>query len=272
MRTARGRAVLILARVTAGPRIDAGMHLDSGPALAQALAGAQAPEPMKIKTATFAGSAPDYPSCPPSVLPEFAFIGRSNVGKSSLINLLAEKKDLARVSDLPGKTKLINFFTINQAWSLVDLPGYGYAKVAKSDRLEFNTAVRDYLSQRTNLQRVFALIDSRLPPQEIDLKFVHWLGQRAVPFALVFTKIDKQAAQHSRNTIDRFRAAMAASTTEVPLVFATSVTTKDGRADLLEFIAKSLTKPKRSFVPAPMMSGPRAKPAAAADEALSDNE
>jgi GTP-binding protein len=223
---------------------------------------------MKIKTATFAVSAPDLKACPYSVLPEFAFIGRSNVGKSSLINLLAEKKDLARVSDLPGKTKLINFFTINQAWSLVDLPGYGYAKVAKSDRLEFNTAVRDYLGQRPNLQRVFALIDSRLPPQEIDLKFVHWLGQRAVPFALVFTKIDKQAAQHSRNHIEQFRQAMAGSTTEVPLVFATSATTKSGRSELLGFIAESLTKNRRSFVPAPMMNQRPAE----TDEAESTDE
>src|SRR3954469_11879770 len=119
---------------------------------------------MKIKTAVFTTSAPDLASCPIPVLPEFAFIGRSNVGKSSLINLLAEKKDLARVSDLPGKTRLLNFFTINSRWNLVDLPGYGYAKLAKSDRIEFNTAVRDYLSQRANLRFVFALIDSRLPP------------------------------------------------------------------------------------------------------------
>jgi len=221
---------------------------------------------MKIKTATFAISAPDFKSCPHSVLPEFAFIGRSNVGKSSLINLLAEKKDLARVSDLPGKTKLINFFTINNAWSLVDLPGYGYAKVAKSDRLEFNTAVRDYLGQRTNLQRVFALIDSRLPPQEVDLKFVHWLGQRTVPFALVFTKIDKQAAQHSRNTIDQFKKAMAGSTADVPLIFATSTTTKTGRSEILGFITQSLAKGKKTFVPAPMMNQPRAETAGETDE------
>ncbi len=221
---------------------------------------------MKIKTATFSISAPDLKTCPPSSLPEFAFIGRSNVGKSSLINLLADKKGLAMVSDLPGKTKLINFFTINNTWSLVDLPGYGYAKVAKSDRLEFNTAVRDYLGQRTNLKRVFALIDSRLPPQEMDLKFVHWLGQRAVPFALVFTKIDKQAAQHTRNTIERFKQAMAGSTTEVPLIFATSITTETGRAEILNFIAQSLATPKKSFVLAPMMSHPRTRTPALADE------
>ena len=141
---------------------------------------------MKIKSALFATSSPSLAACPRAVLPEFAFIGRSNVGKSSLLNLLAEKEDLALVSDLPGKTKLINFFTINNTWSLVDLPGYGYAKVSKTDRIEFNTAVRDYLSQRPTLQRVFALIDSRLPPQEMDLKFVHWLGTNEIPFALAF--------------------------------------------------------------------------------------
>jgi GTP-binding protein len=189
-------------------------------------------------------------------LPEFAFIGRSNVGKSSLINLLTEKKDLAKVSDLPGKTKLINFFTINGNWSLVDLPGYGYAKVGREDRQEFNTAVRDYLGQRSNLRRVFVLIDSRLPPQELDLKFVHWLGQRSLPFALVFTKVDKQSVQHSRNTMERFRAAMTPSTDAEPRLFASSITTKTGRSEILGFIEQSLVAAKKSFVLAPMMNGP----------------
>lgn len=211
---------------------------------------------MKIKSAVFTTSAPDLASCPTPVLPEFAFIGRSNVGKSSLLNLLAEKKDLARVSDLPGKTRLLNFFTINDRWSLVDLPGYGYAKVAKADRIEFNTAVRDYLSQRPSLRCVFALIDSRLPPQEIDLRFVHWLGAHEVPFALVFTKIDKQSAQTSRNTIEQFQRAMAGSTDATPLVFATSATTKSGRSELLAFIEQSLAEktagPKSPVAPPPV--------------------
>ena len=211
---------------------------------------------MKIKSATFAISAPDYGSCPRSALPEFAFIGRSNVGKSSLINLLAAQKNLAMVSDLPGKTKLINFFTINGNWTLVDLPGYGYAKVAREDRLEFNTAVRDYLGQRANLRCVFALIDSRLEPQEMDLKFVHWLGQRNLPFALVFTKVDKQAVQSTRNTMERFAAAMAQSSDARPRVFATSVTTKTGRSEILGFIEQSLSQNKTKFALAPMMRGP----------------
>ncbi len=220
---------------------------------------------MKIKSATFATSAPDLRSCPVSALPEFAFIGRSNVGKSSLINLLAEKKDLAKVSDLPGKTKLINFFTINNTWSLVDLPGYGYAKVAREDRLEFNTAVRDYLGNRPNLRRVFALIDSRLPPQEMDLKFVHWLGTHELPFALIFTKIDKQAAQTTRNTIELFRQAMALSTDERPPTFASSATTRSGRSEILAFIEQSMAKNKaaKPSSPAePMLEPPH--PAAAA--------
>ncbi len=221
---------------------------------------------MKIKSAQFAVSAPDLASCPPSALPEFAFIGRSNVGKSSLINLLAEKKDLAKVSDLPGKTKLINFFTINGNWTLVDLPGYGYAKVAREDRLEFNTAVRDYLGQRSNLRRVFVLIDSRLPPQEMDLKFVHWLGQRSLPFALVFTKVDKQAIQHSRNAIEQFRQALAKSTEAQPRIFASSIVTKTGRSEILGFIEQALTQAKGKFVLAPMMRGPVRDSAEAADE------
>lgn len=229
---------------------------------------------LKIKTATFALSAPDLASCPPSQLPEFAFIGRSNVGKSSLINLLTEKKDLAKVSDLPGKTKLINFFTINGTWSLVDLPGYGYAHVAKTLRQEFNTAVRDYLANRPMLRRTFVLIDSRHEPQEMDLKFVHWLGKQAIPFALIFTKIDKQAAQHSRNSIDRFRAAMAKSTDAQPPVFASSSTTKSGRAEILAFINEALPahNAPKPFAIAPMMYHPRRPPSTPlGDDMLGDD-
>jgi GTP-binding protein len=230
--------------------------------------------PLKIKSATFAVSSPDLATCPHPVLPEFAFIGRSNVGKSSLINLLTEKKDLAKVSDLPGKTKLINFFTINGTWSLVDLPGYGYAHVAKTDRQLFNTAVRDYLSHRPTLRRTFVLIDSRHDPQEMDLKFVHWMGTHNLPFALIFTKIDKQAAQHSRNTIDRFRAAMAKSTDAQPPVFASSSTTKSGRAEILAFIAQALPahNAPKPFAGAPMMNHPRRPaPPPVGDEMLGDD-
>src|SRR5688572_12377441 len=143
---------------------------------------------MKIKSAEFEVSAPDIRSCPKWALPEFAFIGRSNVGKSSLINLLTERRELAKVSVTPGKTKLINFFVVNGAWSLVDLPGYGYAAVGKQRRLEFNEAVADFISTRRNLRCVFVLIDSRLTPQSIDLEFLRWLSAVEVSFALIFTK------------------------------------------------------------------------------------
>jgi GTP-binding protein len=229
---------------------------------------------LKIKTALFAVSAPSLALCPPPGLPEFAFIGRSNVGKSSLINLLTEKKDLAKVSDLPGKTKLINFFTINGTWSLVDLPGYGYAHVAKTEREDFNTAVRDYLGNRPTLRQIFVLIDSRHEPAEMDLKFIHWLGKHALPFALIFTKIDKQAAQHSRNAIAQFRAAMAKSTDAQPPIFASSSTTKSGRTEILAFIAKLLpaTNAPKAFAGPPMMNHPRRPPSTVIGDELAGDD
>lgn len=201
---------------------------------------------MKINSADFALSAPDLASCPKSSRPEFAFIGRSNVGKSSLINLLAARRDLAKVSDLPGKTKLINFFTMNNTWSLVDLPGYGYAHVSKRERLDFNNAVCDYLEQRRNLYRTFVLIDSRLPPQAVDLEFVQWLGECAAPIALVFTKADKQSAAQSQASIELFKKAMNAWTTELPPIFLCSAKTKQGRMEILTHIAQILAKNSRA--------------------------
>ena len=146
---------------------------------------------MNISSAVFDCSAPDLDSCPDESLPEFAFIGRSNVGKSSLVNMLAGKRGLARVSPTPGFTKLINFFTMNKTWRLVDLPGYGFARVAREDSAQFNEAVLAYLQHRTNLRCVFALIDSSLPPQKLDLHFVEWLTSNRVPYVLAFTKTDK---------------------------------------------------------------------------------
>ena len=201
---------------------------------------------MKIKSATFAVSAPDLPSCPVSALPEFAFIGRSNVGKSSLINLVAEKKDLAKVSDLPGKTKLINFFTMNDTWSLVDLPGYGYASVGQQRRDEFNQAVSDYLQKRKNIFCVFVLIDSRLTPQPIDLQFVRWLASVSVPFVLVFTKTDKQSTLRSEASVRQFRANLVEGGVEVPEIFLSSSKTKAGRSDILGFIESTLAKNNRT--------------------------
>ncbi|MDI1249105.1 MAG: ribosome biogenesis GTP-binding protein YihA/YsxC [Lacunisphaera sp.] len=196
---------------------------------------------MKIKSATFEISAPNLHAAPRLALPEFAFIGRSNVGKSSLLNLLAEKRDLARVSDLPGKTRLLNFYSINLNWRLVDLPGYGYAHVAKSERAEFNQAVAEYIEGRENLRGVFVLIDSRLEPQAIDLDFIEWLAGTGVAFAIIFTKIDKQSLSQTQSSIARFRQAAALDELDpAPLLFASSAKTKAGRADILRYIEKNL--------------------------------
>ncbi|MSU72240.1 MAG: YihA family ribosome biogenesis GTP-binding protein [Opitutus sp.] len=201
---------------------------------------------MKIKSAEFEVSAPDLRACPKWALPEFAFIGRSNVGKSSLINLLTERRKLAKVSDAPGKTKLINFFLINGAWCLVDLPGYGYAEVGKQRRLEFNDAVAGFISGRRNLRCVFVLIDSRLPPQPIDIEFLRWLEGCAVPFALIFTKTDKQSASQGRANIDVFKKTMGEWRTELPDILTSSSKTSAGRSDILTYIAATLTKHNRT--------------------------
>jgi len=195
---------------------------------------------MKIKSAIFETSAPTLADCPRLALPEFAFIGRSNVGKSSLINLLAEQRDLARVSDLPGKTQLINFFTVNKNWRLVDLPGYGYAHVAKTKRADFNEAVADYIEGRENLRAVFVLIDSRLPPQQLDVDFLSWMSGTGVPFVVVFTKIDKLSRSQAQNSIAAFCQTVFAGLDPAPAVIATSSKTKTGRTEILQHIAQSL--------------------------------
>jgi GTP-binding protein len=195
---------------------------------------------MKITSATFEISAPDLESCPDETLPEFAFIGRSNVGKSSLLNLLSGKRDLAKVSDVPGHTKLINFFKMNKAWRLVDLPGYGYAHVARENRAQFNDAVTGYLENRGNLFCVFVLIDSRLAPQPIDLEFVRWLGTQDAPFVLVFTKTDKAQATQVQKNIDLFKSSLSGREENLPQVFTSSAVTKRGVTELLSFIEKTL--------------------------------
>ena len=200
---------------------------------------------MKIKSAEFEVSAPDLRSCPKWALPEFAFIGRSNVGKSSLINLLTERRELAKVSDTPGKTKLLNFFVINGAWSLVDLPGYGYAAVGQQRRLEFNESVADFLSGRRNLRCVFVLIDSRLSPQKIDLEFLRWLAGINVPFALIFTKTDKQSAAQGQANIELFKKAFQEFRAELPEILTSSSKTKAGRTDILTNIEHTLQQHNR---------------------------
>ena len=195
---------------------------------------------MQIKSAVFSISAKNLKAAPDWDYLEFAFIGRSNVGKSSMINMLSHKDGLAKVSATPGKTQLLNFFIMNEAWSLVDLPGYGYAKIAKSEKINFNESVGDYLEGRGNLRRVFVLIDSRLPPQRIDIDFVNWLGDCGVPFALVFTKTDKQSASKSQATVSGFLQAMPEHLAGVPPVILSSSKDGTGRIAILKLIEQSL--------------------------------
>jgi len=196
---------------------------------------------MHISSALFDCSAPDLEACPDESLPEFAFIGRSNVGKSSLLNLLAGKDGLARVSPTPGFTKLINFFTINQTWRLVDLPGYGFAEGAKKDSARFNKAVSRYLKHRVNLSLVFTLIDSGLPPQEIDIEFVEWLARNSVPFVLVFTKTDREAPAAVQANIAAFMKSISAWFEQPPAVFTCSAIKETGRPELLNVIDEAIT-------------------------------
>jgi GTP-binding protein len=195
---------------------------------------------MNITSAAFNCSAPNLESCPEVALPEFAFIGRSNVGKSSLLNALTGRKDLAKVSKTPGHTKMINFFTINNRWRLVDLPGYGFAHVARANKEKFNRAVNDYLVNRENLMGVFVLIDSRHPPQKIDLEFVHWLGSKSVSLVLVFTKIDKSKPGRVQKNIELFKESILESFEELPEIFTCSSVTKTGLSELLAVIDEAL--------------------------------
>jgi len=195
---------------------------------------------MHIASAIFDCSAPDLDSCPDESLPEFAFIGRSNVGKSSLLNLLAGKENFARVSPTPGFTKLINFFTINRTWRLVDLPGYGFAAGARKAKFKFNRAVDDYLKHRGSLCCVFALLDSGLPPQEIDIEFVAWLARNSVPFVLVFTKTDKVAPATAQANIEAFAARISGWFEKLPAIFTCSAMAKHGREELLGVIDEAL--------------------------------
>jgi len=199
---------------------------------------------MKIKSAEFEKSAQNLAGSPRWTLPEFAFIGRSNVGKSSLINLLTERNALAKASVTPGKTKLINFFRINTNWCLVDLPGYGYAKVAREQRADFNEAVADYIEKRDVLVHLFVLIDSRLSPQKIDLEFLNWLGTINVAFSLVFTKTDKVSTSVVQSNLAVFKRALAEILPQQPAMFTSSSTTKRGRTELLDFIEAALVEDK----------------------------
>ena len=195
---------------------------------------------MQIKSAVFHTSARDLQSAPDWPRPEFAFIGRSNVGKSSIINMLSNKDGLAKVSATPGKTQLLNFFIMNQTWSLVDLPGYGYAKVAKSEKINFNESVGDYIAHRENLRRLFVLIDSRLPPQPIDLHFIEWAGSCPVRLAFVFTKADKQSPKKTQASIHTFTEHLPPSLVEVSPLIISSSKSRAGRIEILKLIEQEL--------------------------------
>ncbi len=188
---------------------------------------------MIIKKAEFVKSSSKNAECPAPDRPEFAFIGRSNVGKSSLINMLVEKKDLAKTSSQPGKTQLINHFSINDTWYLVDLPGYGYAKTSMENRKRWKQMINSYILQRENLLTVFVLVDSRLEPQRIDVEFINFLGENAVPFVVLFTKTDKQNTEKNRLSLQRFKDCLSEYWEELPEVLLTSSENKMGRDDVL---------------------------------------
>lgn len=191
---------------------------------------------MIIKSAAFICSNTRTDKLPPAVIPEYAFIGRSNVGKSSLINMLLKHKGLAKTSQTPGKTQLINHFLVNDQWYLVDLPGYGYARTSKANRGEWERFIRYYLRNRESLQCVFVLIDSRLEPQKVDLEFCTWLGEQGLPFLLVFTKADKQSAVKTDQNVAKFRKSLLEFFEEVPQIFITSSENKLGREEILHLI------------------------------------
>jgi GTP-binding protein len=197
---------------------------------------------MKISFAEFVVSNTDYRKCPNPDKPEYAFIGRSNVGKSSLINMLTGKSKLAKTSEVPGKTQLINHYIINNEWYLVDLPGYGWARVSKESRSKWEKMIKEYLALRENLECVFILIDSRLEAQKIDLEFMEWMGISGIPFVVVFTKADKQSATKTKNLIDTYKKKLMESWEELPDYFITSSAKEQGKEELLNFIDKLISK------------------------------
>lgn len=191
---------------------------------------------MLIKDAEYVIGNTDIQKCPEGNLPEYAFIGRSNVGKSSLINMLTNRKGLAMTSSKPGKTMLINHFIINSDWYLVDLPGYGYARQSKDSRAKIQQIIEDYILERQQLTNLFVLIDSRIEPQKIDLEFMEWLGENEVPFSIVFTKTDKNSATRTRLNLDTYKEKLLEQWEELPPIFITSSETRVGREEILNYI------------------------------------
>jgi len=192
-----------------------------------------------IKSASFVISSPDVGSCPEQSFPEYAFIGRSNVGKSSLINMLVGKKGLAKISGTPGKTRLINHFIVNDEWYLVDLPGYGYAKISQSERAKWKKMINAYLLKRENLICTFILIDSRHEPQKNDLEFMAWMGQKQLPFVIVFTKSDKLSRIKLEDSMEAYAANLSLTWEELPRSFITSAVTALGKDELLAYISEN---------------------------------
>lgn len=191
---------------------------------------------MEIISAKYIASFEKLEQCPKPDRPEFAFIGRSNVGKSSMINMLTGQSALAKVSKSPGKTKLINYFEINESWYLVDLPGFGYAKVSKSQRKQFKRMIESFISERTSLYCTFMLVDASIPPQTIDLEFINWMGSVGVPFVILFTKGDKGTQVNRAKNISEFEAKMKETWEDVPSSFITSSSKKKGREEIINFI------------------------------------
>lgn len=191
---------------------------------------------MIIKEAEFTVSNTNYEKCPAPILPEYAFIGRSNVGKSSLINMLTARKGLAKTSSTPGKTQLINHFLINKKWYLVDLPGYGYAQASKTSKAAWDKMIKNYLEKRKNLQTVFILIDIRLDPQPIDIRFIQWVGEKQIPLCLVFTKADKLSKQQIIFSVEQFKRELKKTWAELPILIVSSAEKKTGREEILGYI------------------------------------
>ncbi len=189
-----------------------------------------------VSSATFISASPGLNYCPPPDMPEYAFIGRSNVGKSSLINMLLQRKNLARTSGTPGKTRLINHFLVNEKWYIADLPGYGYAKVSKKERAIWQNMIQKYLLERTNLLNTFILVDIRISPQTNDLEMLRWLGKAELPFAIAFTKTDKLKRQQLAKAIQNYASLLEQEWEELPLSFVTSSNTAAGRDEIFEFI------------------------------------
>ena len=199
---------------------------------------------MEIKKATFVVSNSDYRNCPDTGLPEYAFIGRSNVGKSSLINMLTNNKSLAKTSVKPGKTQLINHFLINNEWYLVDLPGYGYARISKESRDKWQKMITDYLLNRETLMNVYVLVDSRIPPQQIDIDFINFLGSNGIPLTIVYTKTDKQKQRDIAANVNQLKRILLESWEELPTMIMTSSVSRQGREPLLKHIDAINKQPK----------------------------